>query len=146
MTIHMRNDCPVMTTDDTVLDIDNLDVEDWNFDCHTCQYTDKLTLWNWEGGYLNGLQHALHKLEEIQTAIQLGHSKFQVFRLLISDWGDPESVGRNPQHLPLLIMTPEEIAAYSCLNCDIGTEYSRTEGNTDIWRCSICGHEIQVPF
>ena len=55
----------------------------------------------WEGGYLNGLQHTLYKLEDIQTAIQLGRSKLQAFRLLISDWRDPESVGRNPSYLPL---------------------------------------------
>ena len=146
MATHFHEDCPAMTSDDTVLDIDNLEDEDWLYDCQTCQYTEQRTLRDWEGGYLNGLQHALYKLDEIQTAIQLGRSKLQVFRLLLSDWRDPESVGRNPDYRPFLIMTLEDIATYSCPTCDMGTDYSRTEGNTDIWRCSNCGHEIRIPF
>ena len=146
MTTHLNKDCPAMNPGDEMVDLEALEVEDWIYDCQTCQYTEERTKWNWEGGYLNGVQHALYKLDEIQTAIQLGRSKLQVFRLLINDWGDPESVGRNPQHKPLLIMTSEEIADYSCPSCDMGTDYSRTEGNTDIWRCSICGHEIRIPF
>ena len=146
MATHLRDDCPVMADGDATVDMENLEVDDWIYDCRVCRYTEHHTDKAWEGGYLNGLQHTLYKLEDIQTALHLGRSKLQAFRLLISDFRDPESVGRNPGFLPLMIMTSEEIAAHSCRTCDMGTDYSRTEGKTDIWRCGNCGHEIQIPF
>ena len=35
---------------------------------------------------------ALYRLEEIQTATEVGHSRLQIFRLLVNDWRDRETV------------------------------------------------------
>ena len=122
MATHLRDDCPLMAAGDETVNMEELEVEDWIYDCQTCQYTEQRTHRAWEGGYLNGVHHTLYKLDDIQTAMQLGRSKLQVFRLLISDWADSESVGRNPGYLPLLIMTPEEIEARSCPTCNRGDQ------------------------
>ena len=74
----------------------------------------------------------------------MGHSKLQAFRLLLRDWGDPEMVS-DPGYLPLLIMTGEEIMVYQCPECHVGTSYSQTEDDVDVWHCGQCGLEIRIP-
>ena len=144
MPTHFYNDCPVMNDGDAVLDTEGLDLEDWVYDCPTCRYVEQVEGTAWAGGFYNGLQAALHRLDEVQTAIDLGHSKLQAFRLLMRDWGDPEMVS-DPGFLPLLIMTIEELMVYHCPDCDVGTSYSHTEDDADVWRCDRCGGEIRLP-
>ena len=43
----------------------------------------------------------------------------QIFRLLVNDWRDRETVW-SPEFLPLMIMTEEEIMAHSCPDCERG--------------------------
>ena len=83
-------------------------------------------------------------ISSIGTAINVGHSKLQAFLLLLRDWGDPEMVSA-PGYLPLLIMTSEELMVYQCPDCHVGTSYSQTEDDVDVWRCGQCGHEIRIP-
>ena len=40
MATHFYNDCPVMNHGDEVLDKEGLDLEDWVYDCRTCQYVE----------------------------------------------------------------------------------------------------------
>ncbi len=145
MTTHFYEDCPEMAEGDEILDTESLDLDDWVYDCKTCQYVERVENKAWAGGFSNGLQEALYSLDEVQAAISVGHSKLQVFRLLIKDWGDTELVP-NPQYRPLLIMTEEEISAYYCPTCDVTTYYSRTEDGVDLWLCDHCGHEIRIPI
>ena len=144
MTTHFYEDCPAMASGDGILDIDSLDLEEWVYDCETCQYAKRVEHKSWAGGFRGGLQAALYRLDAVQAAINVGRSKLQVFRLLERDWGDVE-IGPDPGFLPLLIMTIEEIMVYSCPTCDVGTSYSRTEDGADIWKCEHCGYETRIP-
>ena len=144
MATHFYHDCPAMNDGDEVLDKEGLNLEDWVYDCQTCQYVEQVEETAWAGGFYNGLQAALSRLDELQTAINVGHSKLQVFRLLMRDWGDPEMVS-DPGYLPLLIMTSEELMVYQCPDCHVGTSYSQTEDDVDVWCCGRCGREIRIP-
>ena len=143
MTTHLNGDCPAMKPGDVTLDKENLAIEDWAYDCRTCRYTEQRIHRAWEGGFLNALQLALYRLDEIQTARELGRSKLQIFRLLVNDWRDRETVW-SPEFLPLMIMTDEEILAYSCPACGKGLFYSRRESDVDVWVCGDCGYEILI--
>ena len=145
MATHFYHDCPAMQDGDEMLDKEGLDLEDWVYDCRTCQYVEHVEETAWAGGFYNGLQAALVRLDELQTAINVGHSKLQVFRLLMRDWGDPEMVS-DPGYLPILIMTSEELMVYQCPDCHVGTSYSQTEGDVDVWCCGRCGREIRMPI
>ena len=83
-------------------------------------------------------------ISSIGTAISVGHSKLQAFRLLLRDWGDPE-MASDPGYLPLLIMTSEELMVCQRPDCHVGTSYSRTEGDVDVWLFGQCGLEIRIP-
>ena len=63
---------------------------------------------------------------------------------MMRDWGDPDMVS-DPGYLPLLIMTSEEIMVYHCPDCHMGTSYSQTEDDVDVWLCGQCGREIRIP-
>ena len=52
MATHLRDDCPVMADGDATVDMDNLEVDDWIYDCRVCRYTEHHTDKAWEGGYL----------------------------------------------------------------------------------------------
>ena len=143
MTTHFNGDCPAMKPGDEIADTENLAVEGWAYDCMTCRYTEQRTQRAWEGGFLNALQLALYRQDEIRTALELGRSKLQIFRLLVDDWRDRETVW-SPEFLPLMIMTGEEIMAYSCPDCERGTYYSRRENGEDVWVCDDCGYEIRI--
>ena len=71
------------------------------YDCSTYRYTEERIHRAWEGGFLNALQLALYRLEEIQTAMELVRSKLQIFRLLVNGWRDRETVW-SPEFLPLM--------------------------------------------
>ena len=43
MATHLRDDCPVMAAGDATLDMENLEVEDWIYDCQVCRYTEQRT-------------------------------------------------------------------------------------------------------
>ena len=143
MTTHFNGDCPAMKPGDGIVDTENLEIEDWVYDCMTCRYTEQRIHRAWEGGFLNALQLALYRLDEIQTARELGRSKLQIFRLLVNDWRDRETVW-SPEFLPLMIMTDEEILAYSCPDCEIGMSHSRTENDVAVWVCGGCGREMRM--
>ena len=132
-----------MKPGDETVDTENLEIEGWAYDCRTCRYTERRIQRAWEGGFLNALQLALYRLDEIQTARELGHSKLQIFRLLVNDWRDRETVW-SPEFLPLMIMTEEEIMAYSCPDCERGMSHSRTEDDVVIWTCDGCGREMRM--
>ena len=144
MATHFYDDCPGMNDGDEVLDKEGLDLEDWVYDCRTCQYVEHVEETAWAGGFYNRLQAALSRLDELQTAINVGHSKLRAFRLLMREWGDPEMVS-DPGYLPLLIMTSEELMVYQCPECQVGTSYSRTEDDVDVWNCGQCGGEVRIP-
>ena len=143
MTTHFNEDCPAMKPGDETVDTGNLAIEGWAYDCKTCRYTEQRIHRAWEGGFLNALQLALYRLDEIQTARELGHSKLQIFRLLVNDWRDRETVW-SPEFLPLMIMSEEEIMAYSCPDCERGMSHSRTEDDVVIWTCDGCGREMRM--
>ena len=81
-----------MKPGDETVDTENLKIEDWVYDCGICRYTEQRIHRVWEGGFLNALQLAVYGLEEIHMARELGRSKLQIFRLLVNDWRDPETV------------------------------------------------------
>ena len=143
MTTHIKEDCPAMAEGDEMLD---LFLDEWVYDCEICKYVNREAEENWAGGFRNGLALALDCLDEVQAAIAVGRSKLQVFRLLITAWGD-DTLVPNPQYLPLSIMNKEELSAYSCPapTCVGGTDYSHTEDGFDLWLCSRCGHGIWLP-
>ena len=143
MKTHINGDCPAMEPGDGMADTGNFAIEEWAYDCMICRYTEKRIHRAWEGGFLNALQLALYRLEEIQTARELGRSKLQIFRLLVDDWRDRETVW-SPEFLPLMIMTDEEIMAYSCPDCERGMSYSRTENDVAVWACDVCGREMRM--
>ena len=143
MTTHFYEDCPRIAEGDEILDSEGPAIDDWVYDCQTCQYVENVEKKAWSGGFHNGLQEALYRVDEVQAAIDVGHSKLQVVRLLIRDWGDIELV-RNPRYRPLLIMTDDEIMVYHCPTCSVKTSYARTEDDVDVWLCDTCGHEIRI--
>ena len=134
MTTHFYKDCPRMAEGDEILDTEGLGLDDWVYDCETCQYAERVWDKAWAGGLRNGLQAALYRLDDVHAAINVGHSKLEVFRLLIKEFEDIELV-HSPGYLPFLIMTIEEISAYQCPACSVRTSYSRTEDNVDVWLC-----------
>lgn len=144
MTTHWYTDCPALTLGDDIADSEALDIPE--YDCQTCQYVERHRDKSWRGGYLNGLQQTLYRLDDVQVAIGSGHTKLQVFRLLCRDWSHSEEwhTSTDPHFLPLLIMTFEEMQRYQCPTCDAGTGYSHTEGDTDIFVCEHCGHQVGV--
>ena len=143
MTTHFYNECPGMNDGDGVLDTEGLDLENWVYDCQTCKYVERVERKSWAGGFCNGLQEALDRLDEVQTAINLGHSKLQVFRLLMREWSNIEGLP-NPEFRPTLIMSDEELLVYRCSDCNVGTSYFHTEDDEDVWRCDRCGREIRI--
>ena len=132
-----------MKPGDETVDKESLEIEDWVSYCRICRYTEQQIHRAWEGRFLNGLQLAPYWLEEIQTAMELGRSKPQIFRLLVNDWRDREMAWR-PEFLPLMIMTEEEIMAYSCPDCERGMFHSRTEDDVVVWACGDCGREMRM--
>ena len=59
MTTHFYKDCPRIAEDDEILDTEFLAVDDWAYDCQTCQYVENIEKKAWSGGFRNGLQEAL---------------------------------------------------------------------------------------
>ena len=145
MTIHKRDDCPAIAAEDTIVDDDAHDIGDETYDCRTCEYTNKRTTRAWDGGFRNGLIHALVYFQEIEADIRQGRPSRQIIRRLIREWGDPETVTDDPAWLPLGVMNAEQLRVYSCLQCGIATEYCRTEGDSEIWSCRVCGGETKIP-
>ena len=143
MTTHFNEDCPAMEPGDETVDTENLEIEDWRMTAGPAAYTEQRIHRAWEGGFLNALQLALYRLDEMQTARELGRSKLQIFRLLVNDWGDRETVWSS-EFLPMMIMTDEEIMAYSCPDCERGMSHSRTENDAVVWVCGKCGREMRM--
>ena len=143
MATHFYQECPAMAEGDEKLDLDSLDIEDWVYDCETCQYIERVKEEAWSGGFYSGVQATLYSLDEVQAAINVGRSKFQVFRRLITDYEDNELV-LSPNYRPLLIMTMEEIAACQCPTCDVVTSYSSTEDGVALWVCINCGYKVRL--
>ena len=143
MATHFYDDCPAMNDGDEMLDKEGLGLEDWVYDCPTCQYVEQVEETAWAGGFYNGLQAALSRLDELQAAINVGHSKLQAFRLLMRDWGDPEMVS-DPGYLPLLIMTSEEIMVYSAR---IAIWEHPTPGLRMMWMCgSVVNADVKSAY
>ena len=49
MATHFYDDCPAMTDGDEMLDKEGLDLEDWVYDCPTCQYVEQVEETAWAG-------------------------------------------------------------------------------------------------
>ena len=49
MATHFYDDCPAMNDGDAVLDKEGLDLEDWMYDCRTCQYVEHVEETAWTG-------------------------------------------------------------------------------------------------
>ena len=134
MATHFYDDCPAINDGDEMLDKEGLDLEDWVYDCPTCQYVEQVEQEAWAGGFYNGLEAAISRLDELQAAINVGHSKLQAFRLLMRDWRDPEMVS-DPGYLPLLIMTTAR-KSWSIIALTAKWEHP-TPGPRAMWMCGF---------